>query len=368
MRLRLGRDAAFALARPWPSATAGDRGVVAGAARRGRDDRGDRGRPVPPGGPPPERIGDDDRGEGDAHQGDEDGLAEARSPRRVGTAIATPTVVEDERARARERARPMREVAAARASSIASGRRRGRRPRGTSRSRCARRSGTAGAASRRRATAGGATAAQRCSRAASSPPGAVGGQRDTGRRRRSPGSARRPGRRVVRGCVIETDRGHRARIARGSSRDWPDPMWSGAPRKRKNPGDDLFSRKAALSVSSALESLTSVFGMGTGVASPLESPGSLASGRFGSGSTRGRDGPAGAGMRSSISSSRQGSDHDPQPLTPGQLLKRSSPRPLVPLSFIRHRTSTCGLSNRWSPCGLTRLTRWGTSSRGELRT
>lgn len=41
----------------------------------------------------------------------------------------------------------------------------------------------------------------------------------------------------------------------------------------QNPGDDLFSRKAALSVSSALESLTSVFGMGTGMASPLESPG-----------------------------------------------------------------------------------------------
>src|SRR6185312_14484114 len=51
------------------------------------------------------------------------------------------------------------------------------------------------------------------------------------------------------------------------------------PRKRKNPGDDLFSRKAALSVSSALESLTSVFGMGTGMASPLESPGFVASGR-----------------------------------------------------------------------------------------
>ena len=49
-------------------------------------------------------------------------------------------------------------------------------------------------------------------------------------------------------------------------------------RTRKNPGDDLFSRKAALSVSSALESLTSVFGMGTGVASPLESPGFSASG------------------------------------------------------------------------------------------
>ena len=53
-----------------------------------------------------------------------------------------------------------------------------------------------------------------------------------------------------------------------------------SPRERKNPGDDLFSRKAALSVSSALESLTSVFGMGTGVASPLESPGSFASGSF----------------------------------------------------------------------------------------
>ena len=72
---------------------------------------------------------------------------------------------------------------------------------------------------------------------------------------------------------------------------------SAAPlRERKNPGDDLFSRKAALSVSSALESLTSVFGMGTGVASPLESPGFIASGHgFGSGSTRGRDDRAGAG-------------------------------------------------------------------------
>src|SRR4029079_6119873 len=43
------------------------------------------------------------------------------------------------------------------------------------------------------------------------------------------------------------------------------------------------------------------------------------------------------------------------PLTLGQKLKWSSPRPLVPLSFIRHRTSTCGLSSRWSTCGLTRF-------------
>ena len=60
-------------------------------------------------------------------------------------------------------------------------------------------------------------------------------------------------------------------------------------QKRRNPGDGLFSRKAALSVSSALESLTSVFGMGTGVASPLESPGFHACGScVGSGSARAR--------------------------------------------------------------------------------
>ena len=38
---------------------------------------------------------------------------------------------------------------------------------------------------------------------------------------------------------------------------------------------DLCSRGATPSVSSALESLTAVFGMGTGVASPLGSPGSF---------------------------------------------------------------------------------------------
>ncbi len=142
------------------------------------------------------------------------------------------------------------------------------------------------------------------------------------------------------------------------------------PRKRKNPGDDLFSRKAALSVSSALESLTSVFGMGTGMASPLESPGFVASGRSAAGRAA-LDWCRGAGRQGLIFDLVKVSQEMiliSQPLTPGQLLKRSSPRPLVPLSFIRHRTSTCGLYNRWSPCGLTRLTRWGTSSRGELRT
>ena len=43
----------------------------------------------------------------------------------------------------------------------------------------------------------------------------------------------------------------------------------------KYPGDDLFSQGVAPRVSSALESLTSVFGMGTGGASPLASPGHI---------------------------------------------------------------------------------------------
>ena len=77
-------------------------------------------------------------------------------------------------------------------------------------------------------------------------------------------------------------------------------------RKRKNPGDDLFSRKAALSVSSALESLTSVFGMGTGMASPLVPPGFRASGcRSAAGLARG-PWTGGAPIRSSISLSQSG--------------------------------------------------------------
>ena len=43
--------------------------------------------------------------------------------------------------------------------------------------------------------------------------------------------------------------------------------------RNEYPGDDLFSQGVAPQVSSALESLTSVFGMGTGGSSPLASPG-----------------------------------------------------------------------------------------------
>ena len=42
-----------------------------------------------------------------------------------------------------------------------------------------------------------------------------------------------------------------------------------------NPGNDLLSHRAAPAVPSALEGLTAVFGMGTGVTPPLESPGSF---------------------------------------------------------------------------------------------
>ena len=41
----------------------------------------------------------------------------------------------------------------------------------------------------------------------------------------------------------------------------------------QNPGDVLLSHRVAPAVPSALESLTSVFGMGTGVTSPALSPG-----------------------------------------------------------------------------------------------
>ena len=40
-----------------------------------------------------------------------------------------------------------------------------------------------------------------------------------------------------------------------------------------NPGDDLLSHTVAHAVPSALEGLTAVFGMGTGVTPPVRSPG-----------------------------------------------------------------------------------------------
>jgi hypothetical protein len=70
-----------------------------------------------------------------------------------------------------------------------------------------------------------------------------------------------------------------------TDRFWgPVPLWplfecSGTPPcgdgpiKIKKPGNDLLSHPAAQAVPSARAGLTSVFGMGTGVAPPLKSPG-----------------------------------------------------------------------------------------------
>jgi hypothetical protein len=44
------------------------------------------------------------------------------------------------------------------------------------------------------------------------------------------------------------------------------------PEALKYPGNDLLSQGVTTQVPSALESLTAVFGMGTGVSSPLSSP------------------------------------------------------------------------------------------------
>ena len=43
--------------------------------------------------------------------------------------------------------------------------------------------------------------------------------------------------------------------------------------RRKKPGSDLLSHPLAEAVPSALEGLTTVFGMGTGVSPPVQPPG-----------------------------------------------------------------------------------------------
>ena len=53
----------------------------------------------------------------------------------------------------------------------------------------------------------------------------------------------------------------------------PDPSFDEPGSSDDIPGDDLLSHRVAPAVPSALEGLTSVFGMGTGVAPPLGSPG-----------------------------------------------------------------------------------------------
>ena len=65
---------------------------------------------------------------------------------------------------------------------------------------------------------------------------------------------------------LKNKKGHR------SSMDDPWPS-SFAERKIKMPGADLLSHNLATAVSSALEVLTSGFGMGPGVSPPVRAPG-----------------------------------------------------------------------------------------------
>ncbi len=51
--------------------------------------------------------------------------------------------------------------------------------------------------------------------------------------------------------------------------------YKGRIKNNKIPGNFLLSQDPAVQVPSAQESLTSVFGMGTGVASPLSSPSNI---------------------------------------------------------------------------------------------
>lgn len=72
---------------------------------------------------------------------------------------------------------------------------------------------------------------------------------------------------IARECEQRADAIHGASIATAPR------STDGGAAQMKYPGDDLFSQGVAPRVSSALESLTSVFGMGTGGSSPLASPG-----------------------------------------------------------------------------------------------
>ena len=203
---------------------------------------------------------------------------DARSePERRAGRSAMPAVVEDDRGRAGDRTGQRRRAVVGdrpgRAGAAVEGRAAGG----------GRRSGTAGAASRRRAGPAARPPAAMVARGRRAPPGAVGRRRGTGRCR-DRASGRRIGVDARRArCALASTAVMRCKDSRGPAEPGRRRVRRSGRRRsreRKNPGDDLFSRKAALSVSSALESLTSVFGMGTGVASPLESPGFFASGSF----------------------------------------------------------------------------------------
>src|SRR4051812_23694480 len=147
------------------------------------------------------------------------------------------------------------------------------------------------------------------------------------------------------------------------------------------PGTGLFSQGLMTRVSSALERFTTVFGKGTGGTTPLSPPGPLGrptSWRFrffpfsDSPPTPSRQARRSArecseGNKCVEQGKKEEGGHGSCRL--GEARDRdASPRPLVTLSSTHYCASTCVLSTSWSRRGLTRLTRWGISSSGELRT
>ena len=116
----------------------------------------------------------------------------------------------------------------------------------------------------------------------------------------------------------------------------------------KMPGSDLLSHPVTQAVPSAQEGLTSGFGMGPGVSPPLWPPKRCL--------PIAREAAEGAIPEQRLE------NHDSE-REQSQVLGL-----LVPVGSTRCRASTSGLSTSWSSRGLTWLTQWETSSRGEFRT
>ena len=127
----------------------------------------------------------------------------------------------------------------------------------------------------------------------------------------------------------------------------------------ENPGDDLLSRAVTSAVPSALEGLTTVFGMGTGVAPPALPPGISGTRGARAPPTPWRLGDAprfpGPPLDSAHSRLRSNSSAATRP-TPSRSASRFIVvKPLgrlVPVSCTPHGASTSGLSTWSSPRGL----------------
>ena len=115
-------------------------------------------------------------------------------------------------------------------------------------------------------------------------------------------------------------------------------------RTKKSPAATYF--RASKALSSAQESLTSVFGMGTGIASPPWPPDRI--NRFNSSNNEGK--------KREDKGRKKWPDRRREAPFPRGRRHMAKPRGLlVPLGSARRRACACGLSTRYCPGGL----RWG---------